>query len=319
MKVKNRVLVATRSFGSTSPKPWDVLKEAGFEVVQADMSLEMTEERLLELLKDVDGAIIGVLPMTARVMESVPRLKVISFHGVGIDHIDLKAASRLGIVVANCPGANDQAVADLTIGLMLAVARHIPIADEALRRGEWGRYTGGELWNKTLGLIGFGRTGRAVAKRAGGFDMSGLVYDPYVRPEQIDVAGVRPTSLGEVIASADFLSLHAPLTDETRNMIGADELRLMKSTAYLINTARGGLVDEQALYAALSSGQIAGAALDAFLNEPPAGSPLLQLKNIVVTPHVGAHTREAIERVGVMAAQNVVFTLQGGQPVYRVC
>lgn len=314
-----RVLIATRSFGSTSQKPWDVLADAGVEVVKADMKGELTEERLIDWLKDIDGAVVGVVPMTARVMENSPRLKVVSMHGVGVDHIDLEAAARLGIVIANCPGANDQAVADLAVGLMIAIARNIPPADRALRDQQWGRYSGSELWGKTLGLIGYGRIGRGVAKRALGFDMQVLVYDPYIQADQIGLLGVRLTaSLKEVIQSADFLSLHAALTDETRAMIGETELRAMKPTAYLINTARGGLLDESALHKALQEKWIAGAALDVFVDEPPLGSPLLGLENIVVTPHVGAHTQQAIERMGVMAAQNVILTLQGGQPLNRV-
>jgi D-3-phosphoglycerate dehydrogenase len=202
---------------------------------------------------------------------------------------------------------------------MLAVARHILFADKALRQGAWDRrHTGSELWNKILGLVGFGSIGSAVAKRALGFSMSVLVYDPYIRPDQTDLVGVRLAPLEEVIASADFLSLHAPLTDETRNLIGADQLNGMKPTAYLINTARGGLVDERALYQALASGQIAGAAMDVFTEEPPTGSPLLALENVVLTPHMGTHTRESIERMGVIAVQNVVRTLQGGKPLYPV-
>ncbi len=313
-----RVLVATRSFGSTSSKPWDVLSEAGCEVVKADMTIEMTEARLIELLKDVDGAIIGVVPMTAHVMENAPRLKVVSMHGVGVDHVDLSAAARLGIVVANCPGTNDQAVADLTIGLMIAIARKIPQVDRLVRQGGWGHHSGSELWSKTLGLIGMGRIGRGVAKRALGFDMKVLVYDPYVKQEQIDLVGVRLTTLEEVLREADFLSLHAVCNDETRNMLNIDQFKKMKSSAYLVNTARGGLIDESALYQALTAGIIAGAALDVFVEEPPAGSLLLALENVVLTPHIGAHTKEAIERMGVLAAKNVVQTLQGGQPIYRV-
>lgn len=317
--MSHRVLVATRSFGSTSQKPWDVLANAGVEVVKADMKGELTEERLIEWLKDIDGAIVGVVPMTAQVMESSPRLKVVSMHGVGVDHIDLQAASRLGIVIANCPGANDQAVADLAIGLMIAVARNIPAADRALRDQQWGRYSGSELWGKILGLIGYGRIGRGVAKRALGFDMQVLVYDPYIQAGQVGLPDVHLTdSVQEVIRSADFLSLHAALTEETRAMIGEAELRAMKPTAYLINTARGGLLDESALHKALQEKWIAGAALDVFVEEPPLGSLLLGLENIVVTPHVGAHTQQAIERMGVMAAQNVIQTLQGGQPLNRV-
>lgn len=313
-----RVLVATRSFGSTSPKPWDVLTEAGVEVTKADMNIEMTEARLMELLSDVDGAIIGVVPMTAGVLQSAPRLKVVSMHGVGVDHVDLAAAAKLGIVIANCPGTNDQAVADLTLGLMITIARNIPQVDRQLRQGGWGRHSGNELWNKTLGLIGMGRIGRGVAKRALGFDMQVLVYDPYIRQEQIDLPGVRLTSLEEVIKEADFLSLHAVLNDETRKLMNFDRFQMMKRSAYLVNTARGGLIDEQALHQALTTGLIAGAALDVYVDEPPVGSPLLELENVVLTPHIGAHTKEAIERMGVIAAKNVIQTLQSGQPLYRV-
>jgi D-3-phosphoglycerate dehydrogenase len=313
-----KVLVATRSFGSTSQQPWDVLTAAGCELVKADMSEEVTEERLIELLDGVDGAIVGVVPVTAHVLENAPTLKVVSMHGVGTDHIDLHAASRLGIIIANCPGTNDQAVADLAIGLIISIARSIPCGDRAVRQSEWGRYQGTELWQKTLGLIGLGRIGRAVARRALGFDMQVLAHDPYLQPEQVGIADVRLASLNEVITAADFLSLHAALTPETHNLIGAAQFAMMKPGAFLINTARGGLVDEEALHAALIGGQIAGAALDVYAKERPWGSPLLTLDNVVVTPHIGAHTVEAIERVGVMAARNVVQALQAGDPLHRV-
>jgi D-3-phosphoglycerate dehydrogenase len=313
-----KVLIATRSFGSTSQKPWDVLAEAGCDVSRADMSKKMTEERLIDLLKGMDGVIVGVVPMTARVLENAPDLKVVGAHGVGVDHIDLDAASRLGITIANCPGANDPSVADLTIGLMIAVARSIPRVEQELRQGGWGRYQGGELWEKTLGLIGLGRIGRGVAKRASGFDMEVMVYDPYVEKDQKQLTGVKFDSFENVIKQSDFLSLHTPLNDETRNMISSAELTAMKPGAYLINTARGGLVDEQALFKALTEKQITGAAFDVFLEEPPGNSPLLGLDNMIATPHIGAHTQESIERMGVMAAQGVVATLQGGQPPHRV-
>ncbi len=313
-----KVLVATRSFGTTSEKPWQVLAEAGFELVKADMSQPMTEERLINLIADVEGAIVGVVPMTTQVLKHALALKVISMHGVGVDHIDLDTATARGIIVANCPGVNDQAVADLTIGLMVAVARRLPFVDQELRCQKWGRHRGSELWRKTLGLIGLGYIGRGVAKRVQGFEMNILVYDPYVSPKEVESLGARLTSFEEVVTESDFLSLHAVLNDETQNMIGADQLEAMKNTAFLINTSRGGLVDEAALYRALTEGQIAGAALDAFVTEPPWGSPLLELDNVILTPHIGAHTNEAIERVGVLAAQNIVQALQTGEPVFRV-
>lgn len=312
------ILIATRSFGSTSNKPWDVLTEAGLEVRRADMAIATTEEGLVGLLQGVAGAVIGVVPMTERVLASAPGLKVVSMHGVGFDHIDLAAARRLGIIIANTPGANDQAVADLALGLMIAVARQIPQSDRELREEKWGRSSGSELWCKTLGLIGFGRIGRGVAKRALGFDMRVLVYDPYIQPETLNMPGVTLTSFEEVLANADFISLHAALNAENTHMIGTAQFEAMKSGAYLINTARGGLVDENALFQVLSAGRIAGAALDVFVDEPPKGSPLLKLPNVVITSHIGAHTKESIERMGVLAAQNVVQALRTGEPLFRV-
>ena len=312
-----KVLVATRSFGSTSSKPWDVLNQANCEIVKADMTQKMTEEYLIELLQGVDGAIIGVVPMTANVLEHAPRLKVVSMHGVGVDHIDLTAAAQKGVVIANCQGANDQSVADLTIGLMISVARDIPILDKAVRGGGWGAHAGSELWKKTLGLIGLGRIGQGVARRALGFDMQVLAYDPYIQAENLD-QDISLVSLNEVLRNADFVSLHATLSEETRCMIGSPQLQAMRSSAYLINTSRGALVDERALYAALVKKQIAGAALDVYDVEPPIDNPLLQLENVVVTPHIGAHTQESIERVGVMAAENVLMVLRGNLPHHRV-
>jgi D-3-phosphoglycerate dehydrogenase / 2-oxoglutarate reductase len=318
MFVNHRILVATRSFGSTSKKPWWVLEESGFELVRADMSVPMTEDRLTELLEDVSGAIVGVVPFTEHVMKNSPDLKIISMHGVGVDHINLKAAEQLGIVVSNCPGTNDQAVADLTIGLMIAAARKIPFADRELRDGKWKRYSGNELWSKTLGLVGFGRIGYGVAKRALGFDMRVLVYDPYIVPEKVGLPGINYLPFEEVISQADFVSLHASLTDETRGMIGSEQFAVMKESAYLINTARGGLVKEDDLVSALTSHQIAAAGLDVFIEEPPLGNALLQLDNIVVTPHIGAHTNEAIERMGILASQNVVAFLEKGSRLNQV-
>jgi D-3-phosphoglycerate dehydrogenase len=313
-----KVLIATRSFGSTSQKPWQILGEARCKTVKADMSQKMTEERLIELLAGADAAIVGVVPMTACVLEDSTGLKVVSAHGVGVDHIDLEAAGRLGVIVANCPETNNEAVADLAIGLMVCVARQIPLVDQDVRYGKWGRYHGSELWKKTLGLIGLGSIGHAVAKRASGFDMQVLAYDPYVDREQARAMKINMTSFEEVITSADFLSLHAALTEETYHLVGKVELDQMKPSAFLVNTARGGLVDEAALYSTLVEGKIAGAALDVFAVEPPADNPLLELKNVVVTPHVGAHTQEAIERMGMLAARNVVQALRTGEPIHRV-
>ena len=313
-----KILIATRSFGSTSSRPWEILAAAGMETVKADMGQPMSEQRLIDLLAGIDGAIVGVVPFTEKVLSHAPQLRVISMHGVGVDHIDLKAAAARGVIVANCPGTNDQGVADLAIGLMICLTREIPVVDGEVRTHEWKAHRGTELWRKTIGLVGLGHIGSAVARRAHGFEMRVLAYDPFVGVERAAEAGVELTTLASLLAQSDFVSLHAPLTPDTQLLIGAEELAQMRPTAYLINTARGGLVDEEALFAALSQGRIAGAGLDAFVQEPPWGSPLLTLRNVVVTPHIGAHTREAIERVGVMAAHNIVRTLCTGEPVHRV-
>ena len=313
-----RVLIATRSFGSTSQQPAQLLEAAGCELIKADMSQPMTEDRLGKLLVGMDAAIVGVVPMTAKILEQAHKLKIVCAHGIGVDHIDVKAASVRGIAVANCPGGSAASVADLTFGLMIAAARNIVQAGQTLKQGNWGRYHGVELWRKTLGIIGFGRIGRAVAGRAIGFDMTVLACDPFVPEDSPADKQVKIVPFEDVIRQADFISLHTPLTDETRHMIGVDQLAAMKPGAYLINTARGGLVDEAALYRALSGGRIAGAALDVFASEPPAKSPLLDLDNLVATPHIGAHTSEAIERVGIMAARNVIACLQGQDPLFRV-
>ena len=313
----HKILVATRSFGSTSSKPWDVLKDAGIDWIKADMDQKMTEDRMISLLQDVDGCIIGVVPMTARVLENAPRLKVICFHGVGVDFIDRSTAAHLGIIIANCPGANNESVADLAIGLMLAAARNVVAADRSLRQGRWESFGGVDLWKKTLGLIGYGHIGRSVARRALGFDMNVLVFDPFIPSDSIEPY-VRFVSLDELLAESDFVSIHAALTPGNQNMIGTAQFARMNRSAYLINTARGGLVDENCLYQAHKEGQIAGAGLDAFVAEPLGNSPLFELSNVVFTPHLGAHTRESVERVGIMAAQNVVQVLQGGTPLHQV-
>jgi D-3-phosphoglycerate dehydrogenase len=311
-----KVVIATRSFGSSSERPQQILAEAGCELIKVDIN-KATDAEYTAALQAADAAIVGSRPITAAMISATHKLRVICMHGVGVDHIDRDAARAKGVIVANCPGANADGVADLTLGLMLAAARRIPYYMQALLRGEWGHAVGVEIWQKTLGLIGLGRIGRGVAERAAGFQMRVLVYDPYLSPDAIVEIGAEPADLDRVFAEADFLSLHAPATPETRRLINRDTLRKMKSTAYLINTARGDLVDEQALYEALTTGVIAGAALDVYNTEPPGDNPLLTLPNVVATPHIGAHSREATTNASVMAAQNVAHVLQTGDVLWK--
>lgn len=313
-----KILIATRSFGSSSPKPLQMLQDAGAEVVWADANSPTVHDEILELVSETSAIIVGLVPITEKIIERSSHLKVISMYGVGVNHIDLDAARRKGVIVTNCPGSNDQAVADLTMGLMLAVARNIPRIDWDIRKGSWGKYLGAELWQKRLGLIGFGNIAKGVAHRARGFDMQISAYDPYASAEIAEAHGVSLTSFEELITESDFVSLHAPLNKETMCMFGSEQFRQMKSTSYLINTARGGLVDEQALFAALSDGEIAGAGLDVFVEEPLTDSRLVQLDSVVLTAHTGTHTRESIERMGIMAVDNVLSVLRGEIPANRI-
>jgi D-3-phosphoglycerate dehydrogenase len=312
----NRVVVATRSFASTDPEPLALLERAGITVVQP-VALPR-DDALAALLSDADGLIVGAVPLTAAHFSAAPRLRVVAMHGVGVDHIDLSAAVTHGVVVANAPGSNDDAVAELTIALMLACLRQIPEAVIAARAGEWRGFVGDELAGKTVGILGWGRIGRGVARRLLGFDVTLLVHDPYVAAETIAAGGAAPVGLDDLLATSDLVSLHLPLTAETANLLDGDRLAMMRPSAYLINTARGGIVDERALKARLRAGLLRGAGLDCFAIEPPLGNPLLELPMVVATPHMGSQTREAITRMGVIAATNVVRVLNGEEPLFRV-
>jgi D-3-phosphoglycerate dehydrogenase len=271
---------------------------------------------MLSLIGDVEAALVGVDQVTARVVAAGRRLKVISKHGVGVDNVDVPAATQAGVVVTNTPGANQVAVAELTVGLILALARKIPAHDVVVKSGGWSRQMGTELAGKTVGIIGLGRIGKEVVLRLKGFRVSFLAYDVYQDNAFGAEQGVRFTSLDELLATSDIITLHAVLTADSRYLIGEKELARMKPTACLVNTARGGLVDESALYRALAENRLAGAAIDAFAAEPPQDSPLLQLGDkIICAPHLGAQTTETVLRMGRMAAENIVQVLRGQRPV----
>lgn len=311
-----KVLVTPRTFGKVDPEPVRLLEEAGCDLVRNPLDRPLTEEELLNLVTDVDGIIVGLDPVTANVIEQASKLKVISKYGVGINNIDLETAAKRGITVTYTPGANSAAVAELALGLMLNVARQIATSDRKLRSGEWGRYSGVELGGKTVGIVGTGRIGRELAARVKGF-MRIICFDLYPDQAWARETGAEYLSLPEVLAQADFISLHLPLTPETHHLIGQKELALMKPDAIIINTARGGVIDEEALYQALVNKTIAGAGLDVFETEPlPEDSPLRRLDNVVLTSHIGAHTREAQNKMGCIAAQNLIRVLQGEEPLF---
>jgi D-3-phosphoglycerate dehydrogenase len=292
------------------------IAEAGVELLRERFEVDVDGEGdLRERIGGYDALIIrSATKVTADLLERATRLKVIGRAGVGIDNVDVEAATRRGIVVANAPESTVVSAAEHTIGLLVALARNIPQAHAALKQGRWerGPYGGVELADKTLGVLGFGRIGQQVARRALGLGMRVVAFDPFVAPERFRELGVeRGESQDAVLATAEFLTLHLPLSVETRGAIGREALARMRDGVRLVNAARGELVDEEALLEALRSGKVAGAALDVFSAEPYAG-PLVELDNVVVTPHLAASTGEAQDRAGVIVAEQVAAALEGG-------
>lgn len=316
--MSRKVLVAARSFGR-SPEATAVLTQHGCELTLNPHDRPLTEAELIPLLQGMDALVAGNDAVTAAVISAAaPTLKIIAKHGVGYDNIAIGKAQELGIPVTIAPGANSRSVADLTLGLMLAVSRRIPQLDRSVRQNCWQRLPGTELGGKLLGIIGLGSIGGEVAKRARGFDMQLIAYDRYPRQEWTEQYGVTYVPLPELLVRADYISLHLPASPETAGLINRETLAAMKPTAYLINTARGELIVEEDLYRALAKNRIAGAALDVFKEEPLRDSRLFALDNIILTPHAGAYTREAVSRTGVTAAEEVVRVLSGRQPRYAV-
>ena len=242
----------------------------------------------------------------------------VSYVGTGLDNIDINIATNKKIIVTNTPTANLDAVADLTFGLILSLARRIPEADNKTKSGEWEKIIGKSVWEKTLGIIGLGKIGRQVVKRAQGFKMNILVYDLVKDEKFAQSYSIKYVNLEELLQKSDYITIHIPLNDATRGMISYKELEKVKKEAFLINTSRGGIVDEQALYKALRNNQLKGAALDVYSNEPPVESPLKELDNVIMTPHIGAYTEEAIENMGMQAAQNLIDVLEGRKPKNRI-
>ncbi len=293
-----------------SPAAIDALGE-GVEIRHVDGT---DRAALLAAVRDADALLVrSGTRADAEVIDAAPRLKVIGRAGVGLDNVDVDAATRAGVLVANTPTANIVSAAEMTCALLLAAARNVPQADHALKQGSWerSRFTGVELSGKVLGIVGLGRIGVLVAERLTAFGMKVIAYDPYVVGERATELGIELTDLDGLLTRADFVTVHLPRTPETTGLIGHRELRKAKPTAYFVNVARGGIIDEAALTDALRTGRIAGAALDVFENEPPAGSPLLALDNVVVTPHLGASTREAQEKAGTQVARSVSLALKG--------
>ncbi|MGB7098061.1 MAG: phosphoglycerate dehydrogenase [Xanthobacteraceae bacterium] len=298
-----RVLISD----ALSPAAVTIFKERGLDV-DFQPNLGKDKDKLAETIKGFDGlAIRSATKVTAKMLERAEKLKVIGRAGIGVDNVDIPAATARGVIVMNTPFGNSITTAEHAITLMLSLARQIPEADASTRAGKWekNKFLGVEISGKTLGIIGCGNIGSIVADRALGMKMKVIAYDPFLSDARALDLGVEKVELEELLRRADFITLHTPLTDKTRNIINADSLKLTKKNVRLINCARGGLVDEAALYEALSSGRIAGAALDVFVTEPATQSPLFALPNVVCTPHLGAATSEAQENVALQIAEQM--------------
>lgn len=314
-----RVLVTPTSYGKIEPALKTQLEAEVGEVVYNTTGRPLSADELLTLIPEVDGYIAGLDTINRQVIETADRLKVIARYGVGVDAVDLGAARERGIIVTNTPGANSGSVAELAVGLMISLARNITTAAQATRSGQWPRLKGLSLDNKVVGLIGFGAIGQQVARKLHGFDCRIIAYDPVADVEKATQLGVELQPRLEVITQADFISLHLPLLPETQGMVNEGFLNRMKPGAYLINTSRGELIDEDALFQALKSDHLAGAALDCFAQQPPAAdNPLLSLPQVIATPHMGAHTDAATNAMGWSALNDCLAVLRGEQPAHRV-
>ena len=288
------------------------LRSAGFTV---DVITGLSEDALSEKISHYDALIIrSQTKVTARVIQAANGLKIIARAGVGVDNVDLEAATKKGIIVVNSPEGNTEAAAELTVTMMLALCRQIPAANASLKAGKWERskFTGVELLGKTLGVIGLGKIGSRVATVALALGMKIVAYDPFVSEDAAKKQGFELASLDDVIAQADVITLHIPKTRDTANLINADRLRKMKKGVRIVNCARGGVIDEKALFDAIQSGHVAGAALDVFDKEPPGENPLLTLPQVVATPHLGAATVEAQVNVATDVVEQVIDVLKGG-------
>jgi D-3-phosphoglycerate dehydrogenase len=315
----SRLLVTPTSFGKTDGRLKTELEAQVGEVVYNPTGRPLTSTEVAHYLPGMDGYIAGLDVIDANALKSADRLKVIARYGVGVDNVDLAFARENGICVTNTPGANSVSVAELALGLMLALARQIPEAVEAVHQGKWPRFSGISLEGKTIGILGLGAIGKQLALRLTGFDCKVIAYDPFADIIFAQEHLIDLSTIEKVTAQADFLSLHLPLLPETRGMVNSTFLERMKQGSFLINTSRGEVVDEKALFDAIQSGHIKGAGLDAFTVEPPdATNPLLTLPQVIATPHLGAHTDGATSNMGWLAMKDCLAVLKGEKATYRV-
>ncbi|MGL4666734.1 MAG: phosphoglycerate dehydrogenase [Saezia sp.] len=305
-----KILATPRSFGKSNREPIEYLEKAGYKVVLNPLGKIMTTDELTEQIDGMMGVIIGVDPMDASVLAAAKNLKAIAKYGVGTDNIDLEKAKELGIPVSITVGANSNAVADYTFALMLACARGVVSIDRQCRRKDWSKVTTIDVYGKTLGILGLGSIGKGVATRARGFGMKVMAFDLFWDVEYARNHGVQYATQDEILANCDFISLHLPLLPGTHHLIGEKQLAAMKNTSVLINTARGGIVDEKALVQALKQGDIYAAGMDAFSEEPPLDEELYKLDNLIMGSHCAASTNGAVNAMGMMAAQNLLRDIE---------
>ena len=305
-----KILTTPRSYGKNMPELFEQLESAGYEVIRNTTGGILEKDQMKSLIADCAGIIVGVDPLDAEVLAAAPKLRAIAKYGVGVDNIDMDYCKTHGIKVSRAVGANSEAVADYAVALMLAVARRVPMIDRKCRQLNWGKITTRDVSHATLGLFGLGAIGRHVAKRAKGFDMKVMAYDPFWPEEFARENGIVRADAQTIFREADFISLHLPLMPETEGFVGGKELAMMKPTAILINTARGGLVDEKALLEALKENRIYGAGLDAFAHEPPEDDVWFGLDNVVLGSHCAASTTGATENMGRMATDNLLRDLK---------
>jgi len=310
--MRQKVLICAQSFQKLNGDHKKILEDAGLEIVPSGLDRALKAEELAERIGGMSAVIVGMDTVNETVIKAADRLKVVSMNGVGLDRIDIKAATKRGIVVTHTPGTNMDSVADHTMALILSCVRQIPYHDRVVRTGGWKRSVGRELRGQQIGLIGLGYIGKGVALRALAFGMRVLAFDPFLDTQFCSKHDIHACDLETILSASDILSLHCPVTPQTEKLINARTIAAMKRGAILINTSRGELVDQNDLVHALNSGQLGGAGLDVFETEPPKNSPLWEMDQVVLTPHLGGNTKEAALRTAYQSAFNVVAILTGG-------
>lgn len=303
-----KILTSPSSFGQVGPQPFDMLNDNGFEFINNPYGRKLTEDEVIDLAKDCIGIVAGVEPLTARVIDALPGLKCISRVGIGMDNVDLAYAKEKGIIVTNTPDGPTRSVAELTLAMTFALLRRIPQADAAIKRKQWTKQTGNLILNKTIGIIGLGRIGRAVAQLFRGIGNPVIGYDVIKNEDWSKEHSVKLVDFNYLISNSDIISLHVPGNPDKEYLIGSNEFAQMKSSALFINISRGGIVDEDALYNALKTNKIRGAAIDVFSKEPYDG-PLTELDNIVLTPHIGSYAEEGKLLMEIDAVKNLIDAL----------